>query len=71
MEIRMPMGNSVWGMMIRQRPYADDKKYSSYKRTGRNKFLVVRPHEHAHDVGNDESDKTDHPRRVNSEPYDE
>lgn len=50
---------------------AYDKKYSPYKGAGRNEFLVVRSQEHPHDVGNNKSDKTDHPRRVNGESHNE
>ena len=50
---------------------AYDKKYSPYKGAGRNEFLVVRSQEHTHDVGNNKSDETDHPRRVNGESHNE
>lgn len=50
---------------------AYDKKYSPYKGADRNEFLVVRSQEHPHDVGNNKSDKTDHPRRVNGESHNE
>lgn len=50
---------------------AYDKKYGSYKGAGRNEFLVVRSQEHTHDVGNNKSDKANHPCCVNGESHNE